>query len=56
MKMKEYLEEDYLMKEAAEEMGFDYEENERLLEEADRLEKSVIEALSGEVAENGNLP
>lgn len=56
MKRNDYLDEDYLMKEAAEEMGFDYEENERLLEEADMLEKSMKEALSGEVAENGNLP
>jgi hypothetical protein len=56
MKQKKYLDEAYLMKEAAEEMGFDYEENERLLGEADRIEKSVTEAKSGEVAEDGNLP
>ena len=51
MKQREYLEEEYLMKQAAEEMGFDLEENERLLGEADRLEKDPKE----EVAADGNL-
>ena len=56
MKQKKYLDEAYLMKEAAEEMGFGYEENERLLGEADRIEKSLTEKTAGEVAEDGNLP
>lgn len=56
MKEKDYLDQDYLMKQAAEEMGFDYEENERLLGEADRLEKTVVEEAAGEVAADGNLP
>ena len=56
MKDKDYLDQDYLMKLAAEEMGFGYEENERLLEEAARLEKDLVDKSVGEVAENGDLP
>ena len=44
------------MKQAAEEIGFDYEENERILGEADRLEKAVVEDMAAEVAEDGDLP
>ena len=56
MKSRQYLDQDYLIKQAAEEMGFDYEENERLLGEADRLEKTEIEDSAAEVAEDGDLP
>ncbi len=51
MRQKDYLDEDYMMRKLADEMCFDYEENERLLGEADRLEKEPAE--EGEA--DGNL-
>ena len=52
MKGKDYLDDDYIMRKLADEMGFDYEENERLQAEAERLEKEPAE----EVKEDGDLP
>jgi len=49
---KDYLDDDYIMRKLADEMGFDYEENERLQAEAERLEKEPAE----EVKEDGDLP
>ena len=51
MKAKDYLDDDYIMRKLADEMGFDYEENERLQAEAERLEKEPAE----EVKEDGDL-
>ncbi len=51
MRQKDYLDEDYIMRKLADEMSFDFEENERLLGEADRLEKESAE--EGEA--DGNL-
>ena len=51
MQKNEYLDDDYIMKKLADDMGFDYEENERLQAEADRLDKDVSE----EVKTDGDL-
>lgn len=51
MQKKDYLDDDYVMKKLADDMGFDYEENERLQAEADRLDKDMIE----EVKTDGDL-
>jgi hypothetical protein len=49
---KDYWDDDYIMKKLADDMCFDYEENERLQAEAERLEKEPAE----EVKEDGDLP
>ena len=52
MQKNEYLDDDYIMKKLADDMGFDYEENERLQAEAERLDKEPAE----EVKDDGDLP